>query len=482
MLSTSLIKSDPLIKKLIQYISRQKRRPGLYIVGGFLRDIFLKRRKDVVDIDFAVGRNAVAFARGFARQIKAGFVVLDKARGCARVVYKTKQMHYTLDFTDFRGRDLKDDMLHRDFTINALALDVARLKAGRRLEDCVIDFHGGLKDIKLKKIRAASESSFKDDPLRVLRAFSAKAMFGFNIDKQTLRSALKSKEKLRGVSYERIRDELFKIFESENACKTIKELDDLKILYVVLPQLRVMRGVDQGPYHHLDVWGHSLEALKQFEALLKEIKRDKKIGPYLGTILSPTRSRLGLLKFACLLHDIGKPESRVRREGKIIFHGHERCALKIVRGITEMLKLSQDEYYALKKIVFWHLRPGYLADIETLSERARFRFFRDTAEEAVSVLLLAIADQRATRGPLTAGEDRRHHEKVCLELAREFFIRKGREKIVRLIDGNDLIKILKLTPSPIFSKILDEVEEAQAAGEITTKKQALALARSLAKI
>jgi len=481
MITTLTLSKDPIIKRLLLYIRRHKKSTALYIVGGYLRDALLKRKKDVIDIDFAIERGAVSFARGFARELGAGFVVLDKERGCARIVYKTKDMHYTLDFTDFRGKSLKEDMFYRDFTINTLALDVGQLKKQKRLDSCLVDFYGALKDIKQKRIRAISPLSFKEDPLRVLRAFSIKAIFGFRIDAQTLRWLLKVKKDLRHISRERIRDELFKILESENAYGVIRELDDFKILSLILPQIKVMYGVEQGPYHHLDVWQHSLETLRQMELLMEELRRNRKLKSYLAEIISPARKRCGLVKFACILHDIGKPQSKLHKDGRTIFHGHERVAIKIIRDIVEQLRLSQDEYSALKKMVFWHLRPGYLADNEVLTERAKFRYFRDTAEEAVSVLLLSLADQRATRGRLTTKESRLRHEKVCSGLIKEFFIRREQKEIVRLITGDDLIKILHLTPSPLFSKILGEVEEAQAAGEITTKKQALALARDIAR-
>ena len=119
--------------------------------------------------------------------------------------------------------------------------------------------------------------------------------------------------------------------------------------------------------------------------------------------------------------------------------------------------------------------------MKTLSERAAYRYFRDTKEEAASVLLVAIADQRATRGPMTTRASHQRHEKVSFELLKRYFAKLKEKPFVRLITGDDLIKKLKLTPGPSFAKILDAVEEAQAAGEVRTKTQALALAKKTAK-
>ena len=407
-------------------------------------------------------------------------MVLDKEHGCARLVKRIKDKVYTLDFTDFRGKDLHDDLLHRDFTINAMALGLEDILAGN-LDDKLIDPRGGRKDLKAKIIRMVAKKAFDEDPLRILRAFSLSAIFGFKIDKETLKLAKVKKGKLSGVSCERIRDELFKIFDRPGAFTHLSNLDKLGILKVIIPEIELMRGVNQGPYHHLDVWKHSLETVLQLEIALEETKKNSDIQNYLDEIISAERKRRALMKLGALLHDIGKPQARRRRQGKTMFHGHERIGADITEIIAKRLKLSNDELQALEKMVFWHLRPGYLADNEDISARAKFRYFRDTGKEGVSTLLVSIADQRATRGPLTSDESRITHEKACFNLIREYFKKQKEKQLPRLINGDDLIKRLKLTPSPLIGKILSEIEELQAIGKIKTKKQALAAAKRLVK-
>jgi len=165
----------------------------------------------------------------------------------------------------------------------------------------------------------------------------------------------------------------------------------------------------------------------------------------------------------------------------MVFYGHERVGRQIADRIAKMLKLSTREKTALEKMIFCHLRPGYLGDSESPSARAVFRFFRDTGEEGISVLLISLADQRSTCGPLTSEKDHLQHEKVNKGLIDYYFQKQKEKKVKRLLDGNDLIKKLKLSPSPLFSKILREIEEAQAEGSIKTKQQALALAKKVAK-
>jgi len=468
-----------LIKSVLKTAKNKKVK--LYIVGGYLRDILLGRRKDNPDIDFCLKRGAINFGRQVARELKCGFVVLDKEHGCSRVVKKMGDKIYTLDFTDFRGKDLGDDLLHRDFTINALCLEPQQLFSGGRIEDLVFDPYKGRQDLKLKTIRLVNKKAFDEDPLRILRAFSLAVTFGFKIDKEALKLAKLKSGKLSGVSYERIRDELFKILERPGSFDYIQQLDKLKILKIIIPEIEVMRGVNQGPYHHLDVWQHSLETLRQLEAAIEQFKNNRQVQDYLNEIISPNRSRRALIKLGALLHDIGKPAAKRREDGKTKFHGHERVGTNITRGIAERFKISNDEIDALRKMVFWHLRPGYLADNEEVSQRAIFRYFRDTQKEAVSVLLISLADQRSTKGPLTTKDSRQRHEDRVAELIKEYFRRKNQKKLERLIDGNDLIKKFNLSPSPLIGKLLSEVEELQAIGKLKDKAGALDMAGKLIK-
>jgi poly(A) polymerase len=130
-------------------------------------------------------------------------------------------------------------------------------------------------------------------------------------------------------------------------------------------------------------------------------------------------------------------------------------------------------------MVFWHLRPGYLADNEEVSPRAKFRYFRDTADEAVSTLLISLADQRATRGPLTTKASRVQHEKIVFALIKQYFKEKKQVKAVRLVTGDDLIKEFKLEPSPLIGRVLREIEELQAIGKLKSRQEALKAANRL---
>jgi len=472
------LKDQNILKEIHNFA--KYRRVKLYLVGGALRDLILKREKANPDLDFAVKKSAISFGRNLARKMRAGFVVLDKERGACRVVKKIGGKTYTFDFSDFRGKTLEEDLKHRDFTINSMALELGSAFNGKGIDGLLVDPYGARQDLKRKIIKVVNNGSFSEDPLRILRAFSFSSILGFEIDKETLRLARSEKAKLAGVSFERIRDELFKIFDTDKAFDCFTTLDKLKILEILFPEIKKMRGIGQGPYHHLDVWQHTLESIRQLDFLLKEIK-DKEIQEYLDCIISASRTRRQLLRLGSFLHDVGKPATMRREKGRTTFHGHEREGLNLSAAIAKRLKLSNEEMYSLHKMVLWHLRPGYLADSEHPTARAKFRFFRDAGREALAVLLLSLADQRATKGPLTTMKARKQHEKVVACLIREHLAKNKEEKKERLINGNDIMKKFKLAPSKLIGKLLSSLEELQAIGKINSKEEAFKAASKLLK-
>lgn len=472
-----------LLKKVYNFAKNRK--VQLYIVGGYLRDLILKREKDYPDIDFCLKSGAIKFGRELATELKAGFVILDSEHGCCRIVKRMDNVFYTLDFTDFRGPSLKDDLLHRDFTINALAINLKEaLSQAKIRKDLFLDLFNGQEDIELKTIRIIKKENFDEDPLRILRAFSLSSIFDFKIEDKTFKLAQSKKRKLLEVSPERIRDELFKILDSEYTYRCLKGLDKTGILELIMPEIKPMRGLNQGPYHHLDVLEHSFETVKQVEHILsKEYIRNEEFQDYMNEVISSMRKRKSLLKLGAFLHDIGKPKTMRHEKERTIFHGHECVGAGISKSIARRLKFSNDELDALKKMVFWHLRPGYMADATVLTKRAKFRFFRDCAKEAVSVLVVSLADQRSTRGPLTLEDARLDHERVVSALIKEYFKKLKEKKVEHLIDGFDLMRKFKIDPGPLIGKVLSEIEELQATNTVKTKKDALLKAgKIIAKI
>jgi putative nucleotidyltransferase with HDIG domain len=466
----------PLLKAVLAHARRQK--VELFAVGGHVRDLLLHRRKFPPDIDFCVRRNAIAYTRALARTLRAGFVVLDQEHGCARAVVPYPKGPLTIDITDFRGPTLAEDLYHRDFTINAMAVPLASLARGL-LRTALVDPYHGVMDVRARCVRMVSPHAFNEDPVRIMRAFSIAAQLGFSIDPQTKRTLLRARALLKSAAQERVRDEFFKILQSDRAHESVMLLERMKVLTHVMPEIELMRGVRQGPYHHLDVYKHSLAALAELEPLLRRYQRLPQIAAYLNEEYSSGRTRAALIKLGVLLHDVGKPRAKRRRGNKTVFYGHERAGLRFVEQLCMRLKLSNAETQALRMFVMLHLRPGYLGDQERPSPRAVFRFFRDAGNESVAVLLLSLADQRATRGRLTTREDASRHERVCARLIKSWCKQQRAPARVRLVDGHILMRELKLSPSPLIGKMLRHIEELQALGKVRTRAQAIAAARAL---
>ncbi|MFA7677307.1 MAG: HD domain-containing protein, partial [Candidatus Omnitrophota bacterium] len=414
--------------------------------------------------------------REFAKKISSKCIVMDAEQESLRVVARKKPRIYTYDFTLMRGEDFYQDASLRDFSINTLAVNLCSARRS------LIDYFGAKKDLKNKLIRVVKEEVIPGDPLRILRAFSFAAGYDFRIDPATLKLMVKEKKLLKKVSKERISEELFKVFRVKHSFAVIKEMSRLKILDEVIPHISGMRRIRQGGYHHLDVWDHSLETLRQFELLCsRRLSKNKDFQDYLDEELSFGRKRFQIIKLACLLHDAGKPLAKRKLNKRTVFHTHEKIGRDLAADASKSLRLSFREEDLLKKLIFWHLRPGYLADQVIPSQRAIYRFFRDTNKEGAGVVALSLADWRATRGPLTDALKRKRHEKIMLDLVKKHFIKQKSKPLPKLTDGYQLMKVFNLSSSPLIGKILKKIKEEQDLGVISTRSQALTQAKKIIK-
>jgi len=453
----------------------KKRKINIWLVGGFLRDIHLKAKKDLIDFDFCVEKNTPAVVRAVNKTIQGKIILLEEGLPSFRIALNRNGNIYTYDFSGLRGSNIKEDLSLRDFTINTLALCLNKPVK-------VLDYYQGLKDLEKKKIKALSEAVLVDDPLRILRGFSFSAQYGFKIEAKTLRFFKKHKDKIAKASSERINEEFFKVFSCHSSYKIIKKMDKFEVINQIIPNTELMRKTGQGRYHHLDVWNHSIETLRQFELLYnRRIKKRELIDAYLNQQLARGRKRIHILKVACLLHDVGKPLVEKKAKGRTIFHTHEKAGRDFCGQFAKKLRLSNKERQSLEKMVFWHLRPGYLADQVTPSSRAVYRFFRDTGEEGASIILLSLADWRATRGPLTDPVKRKQHEKIMLKLLESYFEKSKKKPLPKIIDGYDIMRYFDVGSGPQVGKVLGKIKELQALGKVKNKSEALQAAKKIIK-
>ena len=486
----------PLLKQVRELLP-----PGqpLYLVGGAVRDSLLGR--ETHDLDFAVPAGAIKLARRIADKLPGAFFPLDQETDTARVIVEREDGgRDMLDFAGFRGVDLQADLRGRDFSINAMAIDVRTGEA--------IDPLGGAQDLREKRIRACSQTSLGDDPLRVLRGVRQAAAYGFTIQPETRKLMKAAVPLLPRVSTERQRDELFKILQGPQPDASIRALEVLGVIQVLLPELAALKAVDQSAPHVYDVWTHTLAVLRHLEAILDVLAPEynadtgkgnadlfngllalrlgryrRQLGEHLGTALNTDRSARALLFFAALYHDVSKPSTRtVEQGGRIRFLGHEEQGTRIAaqRGVT--LHLSNDELERLKLIIRNHMRihfhTGRKLEGRDPSRKAIYRFFRDSGPAGVDVVLLSMADFRATYEHTMSQE----RWIACLDVCRIFleaWYEKAAEVIapVQLLNGDDLISELKMSPGPEIGRLLELIREDQVMGNLATRQDALAFAR-----
>ncbi|RKY40633.1 MAG: hypothetical protein DRP76_01510 [Candidatus Omnitrophota bacterium] len=452
----------------------KKKKIYVWLVGGFLRDLYLGRKNNF-DFDFVTDRDSYKLASAFSKKVGARLIMLDKKERTFRVVVKRDTQDYSYDFSPFKGSNLEEDIKNRDFTINTLAVLVNILP-----EIKIFDYVEAKKDLKRKILRVTQEKVIPSDPLRILRAFSLSAKYGFRIEKKTLKILSLYRSLLKNIAGERIAEELFKILDSPSSYKVIKLMSQYFIIDEVIPHLSCMRDIRQGRFHHLDVWEHSLKTLNCFEILWqRRLRKNRKIQKYLKEELASQRKRLSILKLACLLHDIGKPKARKIKNNKTIFYTHEKIGHHLCEDIAVRLKLSWKEKETLKKLVFWHMRPGSLIQNGVPTKRAIFRFFRDTEPEGLSVIFLSIADWRATKGELVDEKRRMREEKVLFRIIKEHLERKKQKFLPKLVDGYEIMERFKITPSPLVGKILKRIKEEQSLGRIKTKREAFQIAEKV---
>ncbi len=469
---------------------------SIYLVGGAVRDALLSREPK--ELDFVLDGDAIKVGRKVADKLGAAFYPLDESRNTSRVIsVQPDGKRLILDFSILRGPELESDLRARDFTINAMALDVRQL-------DRLLDPMGGAADIRAKRIRACSQTTFHDDPLRILRGVRFAAELGYRISPETLQLMREAVAELHRISPERIRNELIRIMGGAHVGVAVKALDLLGVLNFALPELQALKTVEQSPPHIYDLWDHTLNTLNKLELILNVLEPHSdlegssdlmtglvsiKLGRYrerikkhLGLCLTPDQPSRGLLFMAALYHDIGKPQTgQPDDDGRIHFFDHEKVGAEIVSKRATYLRFSNQEVSRMKRIVRHHLRPLLLAQTGNLpSRKAIYRYFRDTEEAGVDIGLLSLADVWATYGSNLTEEVWVRQLDVVRSLFEAWWeFSTKRVTPPALLTGHDLIEELHLTPGPEIGVLLEKIREAQAVGEIDTRAEALTFARNL---
>jgi len=444
----------------------------LYLVGGTVRDLLLGHFPKDLDL---VCKNAKRVATDIALRNNVSLVSMEKKphEPCYRIVDR-ENLDVFLDIAEMRGNDILEDLKNRDFTMNAMAVEIR----GDGTAGELIDPMHGAEDIREKMIRMVGDRALVSDPLRILRAIRHAATLNFLIDDATLREMQFSAGLLTCVSAERILTELLLILTAERGALYFRKMDSLGILEVLFPEILPMKVCDQNGYHHKDVWGHSLLVMEKVEGILNDLP--EYFGEVSGEIADNLSSgRIPLLKLASLFHDIGKPATKGQRpDTRITFYGHDKAGADIVRHIAERLRMPNRSRDFMVSLVREHLKPLVLSRAETRST-SLVRWFRRLRDDAVPVLILGMADVMGSLGPASGVEYRNGVIDWIQESMHSYFSSLRRKiEAPLLITGDDLID-MGMEPGIVLGNLLYRLRFAQDTGKITSREEALQAAREM---
>jgi tRNA nucleotidyltransferase/poly(A) polymerase len=466
------------MRSLIERLRNLLQDVEVYFVGGCVRDLLLERT--LHDLDLAVAGDAIALARQVAHALEAAFVLLDEENGIARVVVRRKpgQGGSTIDFARMRGNSLAEDLYARDLTINTLAIGPTafwQMANGEVDPATIIDPYSGQEDLAAGRLRAPSRQSFVEDPLRTMRAVRLAGELHFTIESATSAWIRETAGLLPQVSGERIRDELVRLLLCPQAAPYLPMLSQLELLPYVLPELAacaipwqeyawemvcclewLISQITGNPLPAREGLYGQPAALATHPDLTIKLPHTVNLQHYLQERLAD-RPRRALLKLAALLQA-----------------ANGEATVPLAPEVAYRLRLSNQEAQNLHTLLGFR---AWSRGTEVLP-RYVYRFYRDTGKGATGVLLLALADDLARAGPTLHGDTWERRVRFTGEVLRLRYER-FREVIAppRLLDGSELIRTLQLEPGPIIGDLIEGIREAQAAGEVVNREEALEWAR-----
>jgi len=469
----------------------------VWLAGGAVRDLLLQR--PMHDWDFTVAGKAMSLTRKIANALHGAYVTLDADHDTARAVVKdpATDQPITLDFAALRGQTIEEDLCLRDFTINAMALT---------LEGELIDPTGGREDLKTGIVRVTNAQAFKQDPARLLRALRVAGELQLEIETQTCTMIRAQKADITEVSAERIQAELLRILALDETAPTLTHAEKLGLLAEVLPEVSTLQTVEQSwPHYCTDALTHTLNTVTATGALINILKEEsapldlptpdwswetaKKVllpfkaplDTYLAVPLAADMPRKAMLKWGALLHDIGKAHTRtVDQDQRVHFYGHPEKGVELAKRRLANLRFPNQACDFVATLVGAHMRLIGLGK-EPLSRRTIYRFYRDTGEAGIGVVLLALADALAVWGPQLERERWQRLLTTAETLLQAYF--EHQKEVVApslLLNGHELIA-MGIEPGPGMGHLLAKLQEAQAAGEVQTKDEAATFIHTMLK-
>ena len=462
---TNKIQKDSILNNLASFFDNE-----IYVVGGTVRDFLMGKisyDRDLIVVD----EDAKSFSQKVAEFFDGVFIPLDEENKIYRIVLKDKKNF--LDITNPIGGNLEEDIMRRDITINAVAVNI---KTGEIPSFCEF----GIQDIQNKIIREIKEENFTDDPLRMLRVYRFYANLGFEISPELLNITKKHASLINKPAKERIEYELMKLFDGEFAAQALLKMDESEILEIIFPFVKELKQVPPNLHHHLDLFNHSIETVNQvqkfYEISPKEVQEHLKKVDFGGF------SRLAHLKLAALMHDIGKFSTWTIEPdtGRHRFIKHEDVGAKLAIPILKKMCFSNKQIDYISYIIKKHMYPTAVVSAPELNDKVMMRYVRKSADNAIDTIIIAKADRVSAQGPEITKELVEENI-TLLDKLLQFYLntKETLAPLPKLLDGREVMSILNINPSPILGKILNKLHEAQISGDILTKDDAVRFIKSI---
>ena len=450
-------KNINLIKPFLKYAKA-------YLVGGFIRDYFMK--KSSPDCDIAIdtnGENVCEFVKNIAEKLNAHLVPLHEDFEIFRIVMPDKTNYF--DFAKIEGKNINEDLSRRDFSINAICYDLNN--------DKFIDLFNGVEDIKNKKIKAVSEKNIVDDPLRIMRAFRFSAVLGFEIEPETINIIKKHSSLITKPAKERVTYELVKMFSGNNVADVLLKMDECGVLENIFPYFKEIKKIPNNSHHHLDLFHHLLESVNQIEKVIEA--HNDKIKSYLYEDFG-SANRYAYLKLSAFLHDFGKPSTWTIEEdtGRHRFIGHDNVGSEMIKPVLSDLKFSKKQIEYISRMIKYHIYPSQLASTPNLTNNAKLRFYNKLKDEVIDIIMLAHADRNSALGPSITKEMIEQNYTGLENLLNGYFEERERLKdLPILLNGNEIMDILNIKQGKELGEIIKKLHNAQVEKKVNTKEQAI---------
>lgn len=457
------IKSDEILSKIIDKFDNE-----IYLVGGTVRDFYMGLESTDRDI-IVMDEDARDFALKLSELFQATFVPLDEENKIYRIVLPDK-INY-IDVTNPVGDSIEKDLMRRDLTINAIAVNI---RTGE-----LIDISGGVTDIMNKCINYVNELNFVDDPLRLLRVYRFQALYCFQLAPETINAVCKYSDLIHKPAVERINYELLKLFGGEYAHVALENMNKTWILEEIFPFVKELKQVPPNSHHHLDLFHHSIETVKQVQVLYNEAPDEVK--EHLSRIDFGGFSRLAHLKLAAFMHDIGKFSTWTIEEGKHRFIKHDDIGSKMSVKILKDLHFSNKQIDYISSMIKYHIYPSHVMTSPQITEKIMMRYVRKMDTNSIDAIILAQADRLSARGPEITDQIVERNI-TSLNMLLRFYLeaRETLKPLPKLLSGNDVMQILNIKPSKRLGEIMDALHEAQISGDVITKEHAIEFVKNMA--